>query len=73
MKDLNQFRPAIIGDKTGDKIILYLKQNEYITTTIGTSLLGLGASRTREILKSLVDAGILISEGANKNRKYKLK
>ena len=73
MKDLKILLPAITGDKTGDKIILYLKQNEYITTAIAKSLLGLGVSRTREILKNLVDKNILISEGSNRNRKYKLK
>lgn len=73
MKDLEILLPAITGDKTGDKIISYLQEHEYITTTIAKSLLGLETSRTREILKNLVNTGILKSEGANRNRKYKLK
>ena len=73
MKVLEILWPAITGDKTGDKIISYLQEHEYITTTIAKSLLGLETSRTREILKKLVDTGILKSEGANRNRKYKLK
>ena len=43
------FRNIITGDKTGDKIISYLQEHEYITTTIAKSLLGLETSRTREI------------------------
>ena len=73
MKDLKILWPAITGDKTGDKIIRYLQEHEYITTTIAKPLLGLETSRTREILKNLVNIGLLKSEGANRNRKYKLK
>ena len=58
MKVLEILWPAI----TGDKIISYLQEHEYITTTIAKSLLGLETSRTREILKNLVNTGLLKSE-----------
>ena len=35
--------------------------------------IGLKPSRTRDYLKRLVDEGILETEGAYKNRKYKIK
>jgi predicted transcriptional regulator len=35
--------------------------------------IGLKPSRTRDYLKQLVDEGILETEGAYKNRKYKIK
>ena len=66
MKVLEILWPAITGDKTGDKIISYLQEHEYITTTIAKSLLGLETLRTREILKKLINTGILKSESANR-------
>ena len=60
------------SDKTSDKIINYLQQNEYITTAIASQLINLSAPRTRVILTKMVKNGLLLPEGANKNKKYKL-
>ena len=60
------------SDKTSDKILNYLKQNEYITTTIASELLGLSVQRTRVILGKMAKKEMIIAEGANKNRKYRL-
>ena len=54
------------------KILNYLKQNEYITTSIASELLGLSVQRARAILGKMNKEKIIISEGANKNRKYRL-
>ena len=60
------------SDKTSDKILNYLKQNEYITTSIASELLGLSPQRTRVILANMAKQNIIVAEGANRNRKYKL-
>lgn len=59
--------------KISDKILNYLNQNEYITTTIVSELLGLSVQRTRAILGKMLKEEKIIAEGANRNRKYKLK
>ena len=47
--------------------------NDYITTNTATEILKLKSkSWVREILNKMVKDKILISEGANKNRIYKL-
>jgi ATP-dependent DNA helicase RecG len=61
-----------ISDKTSDKILNYLQQNEYITTTIASELLGLSIQRARAILGKMAKKEMIIAEGANKNRKYRL-
>ena len=61
------------SDKTSDKILNYLQQNEYITTTIASELLGLSVQRTRAILSKMAKEKEIFAEGANKNRKYRLK
>lgn len=55
------------------KIILYLTKNIYSNSKQISELLELKSSRTREILLELVNEGIIITEGNNKNRIYKLK
>lgn len=62
-----------ISDKTSDKILNYLNENEFITTTIASKLIGLSPQRTRAILGKMAKEEVLIAEGANRNRKYKLK
>ena len=62
-----------ISDKTSDKILNYLNENEFITTTIASKLIGLSTQRTRAILGKMAKEEVLIAEGANRNRKYKLK
>ena len=56
-----------------EEILNYLKENEFITTTIASKLIGLSTQRTRAILGNMAKEEVLIAEGANRNRKYKLK
>lgn len=67
------FNRTKTSDKTSDKILNYLNENEFITTTIASKLIGLSPQRTRAILGKMVKEEVLIAEGANRNRKYKLK
>ena len=67
-----EFETNETRDYTSDKILNYLKQNEYITTTIASELLGLSVQRTRVILGKMAKKEMIIAEGANKNRKYRL-
>ena len=55
-----------------DLIVEYLQQNKYITNKIVKEKFDLKDTKAKTILRSLVAKNILISEGANKNRKYKL-
>ena len=76
-----------IGDKIGDNgeesaikserfrqmILEYLSEKESCKASDIAKLLDLGPSRTRDYLMQLVDQGILVAEGSNKNRTYRLK
>ena len=61
------------SDKTSDKILNYLQQNKYITTATASRLLGLSVQRVRAILGKMAKEEIIVAEGANRNRKYRLK
>ena len=54
-------------------ILEYIEKNGYITTKIAKEILELGDSRTREILKYLVDNAYLTTTGKTRLRKYYLK
>lgn len=60
------------SDKTSDKILDYLRKNEFITTAIASNLLDLSAPRSRAILSQMAKKGLILSKGANKNKRYKL-
>lgn len=69
-----------IGDKKSAiteaaklKIIEYLTDNAYATCGEIAKLLGLKDSRARDYLKLLAEDEIVVVEGANRNRIYKLK
>ena len=54
-------------------IIAYLTENVSASSAEIAELLGLKATRAREILAEMADEDILVTEGENKNRVYKLK
>lgn len=56
-----------------ETISLYISENKIAKNADIVELLGLKPSRVREILKNMVNKDILIAEGNNKNRTYKLK
>lgn len=71
-----------IGDKSGDNstvgqkldtIIEYRQMHQNVTVSEMADVLSIKASRTRDYLRMLVERGLLIANGANKNRTYSLK
>ena len=71
-----------VGTKGNDKriasgqkraIISYLTDHIQATSSELSILLGVGQERTRKILRELVAEEIIVTEGANRNRVYKLK
>ncbi len=78
--------PKKIGDKEkiGDKksainvrnrqaIIAFIKDNGTVKASQVAAAIGLQPSRTRDYLSELIQDGIIIAEGANRNRVYRLK
>lgn len=61
------------SDKTSNKILEYLRKNEYITTNIASELLELSQQRARAILSEMSKNNFIVAKGANRNRKYLLK
>lgn len=72
-----QFGDKIV-DSTGveqklDAIIEYMQNHPIVMVAEIADLLSIKPSRTRDYLRMLVDRGVLIAKGANKNRTYMLK
>lgn len=56
-----------------EAVIVYLTDNAQTDTATIASLLGVKSARARQILSKLAAEGIIVAEGANKNRTYRLK
>ena len=56
-----------------NKIINYLQENKSVTTNDISKIIGVEIRRTRVILNEMAKNNIIVKEGANKNRKYRLK
>ena len=54
-------------------VIIYLNEKVFAKTTDIAALLGVKDARARRLLSEMVAEGIIVSEGMNKNRVYKLK
>lgn len=61
-----------LADKMCD-ICLYLKQNPYSSTASVAEVLGVSVSSAKIYLRRLVETGLIVPYGANKNRTYSLK
>ena len=55
-----------------DTIVEYVKQNEVIRSSDLLEVLNVGGQRIRKLLLELVNEGVLIAEGGNRNRTYRL-
>jgi predicted HTH transcriptional regulator len=53
-------------------IIEYMQTHQNVTVADITQLLSIKSSRSRDYLRMLVDRGVVITNGANKNRTYTL-
>lgn len=75
-----------VGDKIGDKstnvaqigdkkasILSFIADNPGVKASVVADFIGLKASRTRDYLTQLVKEGVVVAEGANKNRTYRIK
>ena len=69
----NGDKKTAITEKTRMTIIGYLTDNASATCSEIAEILGLQASRSREYLSKMIKEGVLESEGANRNRRYRLK
>ena len=69
----NRRQKSAIKESKKDAIISYLTDNAQAKTSEIAEYIGLQPSRTRDYLKELVGDGIVVAEGENKNRIYRLK
>ena len=60
------------GEDMRNRIIAYLTVNPICKSSDIARLLDLSPSRTRDYLSMLVAEGVLVAEGANRNRVYRL-
>ena len=68
-------KPIAVSDKpeqTSDKILAFIRQRESVSTAEVAIEISLSLSRCRAILASMVNQGVLIAIGNNKNRRYKI-
>ena len=56
-----------------NEIITYLTDHISARSADIAELLGVKSTRAKQLLKGLLDEGVVIAEGGNKNRVYKLK
>ncbi len=76
-----------VSDKMSDKIsgrltgkekvfleilISQFKDNEYVTTTVMSSITSIPTSTIRRYMKKFCKLGILVSEGKNKSTQYRI-
>ena len=69
----NVEKVAIKSELQKVAIIEYLTENVTAKAVEVEELLGVKKSRTRKLLSELIEDGIIIAGGANRNRIYKLK
>lgn len=66
-------KKSAINVKTKESIIAYLTDKPEAKASLIAEFIGLKPSRTRDYLNELIAEGIVVAEGENKNRIYKLK
>ena len=72
IKDCDNAKVAII-DAHKQKIIKYLIENGTCRTSELVDLLGLTGARVRVLMSQLIVDGLVVADGANRNRTYRLK
>ena len=65
-------KPPINPADNINKIKEFLKDNKEATTSQISDFIKLSPRRTREILKEMLADGVIISNGKNKNRVYRV-
>ena len=69
MVDKHSVRPSL-AEKMAD-ILVFMDENEYITTEAIVRGLGLTPTTAKRYLRQLAEFGFLKASGGNKNRKYR--
>jgi len=62
-----------ISEKQKQRIVEYLTARETCNSKDLADLLGVTPARVRVLLSQLVEGGVIVSEGANRNRAYRLR
>ena len=66
-------KKSAINKRTKQAILVYMKGKEFVKARDVAEAINLKPSRTRDYLGELVKEGLIISEGSNRNRVYRLK
>ena len=66
-------KKSAINEKTKQAIITFMNAGGTVKASQVAEAIGLQPSRTRDYLSELVKEGVVIAEGANRNRVYRLK
>ena len=66
-------KKSAINAKMKETIIAYLTDNPEAKASSIAEYIGLKPSRTRDYLNELIVEGIVVAEGSNRNRTYRLK
>ena len=66
-------KKSAINTRTKQTILDYMKNKEFVKARDIAEAIKLKPSRTRDYLSELVKEGLIIAEGSNRNRVYRLK
>ena len=66
-------KKSAINEKMKATIVMYLTDHAFAKATEIVDYIGLKPSRTRDYLAQLIAEDIVVAEGSNRNRVYKLK
>lgn len=64
---------TIKSSRQKNEIVAYLTDHISAKNTELAELLGVKSTRVKQLLKELIDEGIIVAEGSNRNRTYRLK
>ena len=66
-------KKSAINTRTKQAILDFMKGKDFVKASDVAEAIDLKSSRTRDYLGELVKEGLIITEGSNRNRIYKLK
>jgi ATP-dependent DNA helicase RecG len=73
MSDNAQMSDKVSDKTTRDRLLEYLRGNGEATTAEAAVIIDRATSTARRLLTELIAEGLVVSSGANRNRKYKVK
>ena len=72
VSDNGKMANKMSDNKYRSELLAYLAENGAISATEAAAIIGRTAKTARRVLLQLVDEGVVMATGANRNRKYKL-